>query len=216
MSVRHGYHDGFIEVKPIILTIEHHLGLEHEQWEEDDPRLAPLSGMWEMSDLRKQLGIRQNGGKKVWVDFNLADAILCKLRLQNLWRTELLDIYERVCLETPASRAGRIVPKGHRMCARQGCTNTFPLSTGEGKGSNQTRKRYCSKTCNATARKHRRGSVSQLRRRLDQCPNGHDRSPENVYEYTIKSGPKAGTRVRRCRLCFNAAQQAYRAERKAA
>ena len=218
MSHRHGPHDGFVPATDIILTIETHLGLEHEEWEEDDPRLAPLSGMWEFSDLRKQLGIRQNGGKLRWIPFWLADALLCKLRLANLWRSELEHIYLGVNLtDELGNQYLRPTEKGWRRCARGGCVKVFPLRDPEGgKGSYHPNRRYCSDGCAATDAKHQRGARSQLSRRFDQCPSGHDRSPENVYEYTIRSGKKAGTRVRRCRICFNNAQRAYRAERKAA
>lgn len=104
-----------------------------------------------------------------------------------------------------------------RRCERKGCTNVFLVPDPEGgKGSNQTRKRYCSRACNATARKHRKGVRSQKERRFDTCPAGHDRSPENTYVYTIKSGAKAGYEVRRCRICFNEAQRRWRGERMAA
>ena len=104
----------------------------------------------------------------------------------------------------------RIRPVIHH-CERRGCSHTFVVpDPAGGKGSNQTRKRYCSAGCYATALKHRKGVRSQVARRFDTCPSGHDRSPENVYEYVIKSGPKAGYTVRRCRPCFNSAQRAYR------
>lgn len=102
-----------------------------------------------------------------------------------------------------------------RRCARAGCSNQFRVPDGTGKGSNQTRKRYCSKGCNATARKHRRGVRSRQSRRFDTCPAGHDRTPENTYEYVIASGPKKGMAARRCRICFNEAQRRWR-ERRAA
>jgi len=198
---------GYIPALLFIRTVEVHMNLGEDQWEEDDPRLAPLTEMWEFSDLRKQLGIRQNGGRIRMIPFGLADLILCKLNLVELWRGPLADVYYAASLEEGHGLQWvRPVPKGYRRCERVGCSEVFAAKMHRGRA-----KRYCTTRCGDAESKARRvGSRSQIARANDTCPSGHDRSPENVYEYTIKSGPKAGTLVRRCRPCFNAAQAAYR------
>lgn len=209
MPARNGYHNGYVPAFEVITTIEHHLGLEHENWEEDDPRLAPLTSMWEMADLRKQLGIRQNGGKLRWIPFGLADSVLCKLRLQNLWRHELLEAYERVNLSgSCGTQWVRPVPKGYARCQLVGCSEIFPSPNARG-----VRQKYCSKKCKQHASQaRRRGFRSQLSRRFDTCPAGHDRSPENTYIVNHKSGQVEY----RCRVCENERKAARRAEREAA
>lgn len=187
MPVRNGYHNGYVPAYEVITTIEHHLGLEHENWEEDDPRLAPLTGMWEFSDLRKQLGIRQNGGKLRWIPFGLADSVLCKLRLQNLWRHELLEIYEAVNLSgSCGTQWVRPVPKGMARCGRVGCSVVFEQRTSGSK------KKYCSVICKNQAYKLRSGQTKSAPtgpgRHLSalRCKNGHERTPENTYLYKGK------------------------------
>lgn len=55
--------------------------------------LSPLLAYWDGSDLRKML-TRKHG----WIDFNLADQILCALHLSYLWWSELSDLYYAVNL----------------------------------------------------------------------------------------------------------------------
>lgn len=55
--------------------------------------LEPLTLYWSGDDLKKMIS-RPHG----WIDFDLADKILCTLNLVELWRGPLEDLYLEVSL----------------------------------------------------------------------------------------------------------------------
>lgn len=125
------------------------------------------------------------------VDFDLADRLFCALGRPDVWRGELLDVYEGM----------QILER----CAHPDCSVCFapPLHGGR-------RKRYCSQSCADSGRrglrriKHFRGRA-QLKHSA-KCRNGHLRTPENTIH--LQSG-----RIR-CRVCNNAtSNRLYHAKR---
>lgn len=208
-----GPHKGYIPAEPFMLSVEGALNLDRGDWSDENDRLAPLSQLWDMDDLRKMLGIGDQRSRE-WIPFGFADAILCKLNLVELWREQLADFYYAANLtRNNGYQYVRAAPKGHARCQRVGCSNTFPLRDPRGgRGSYHPNKRYCSEGCQATDSKHRRGSRSRLNRSLGQCPRGHDRSSENTYIYINSKGYES----RRCRVCFRENQRVYRAQKEAA
>lgn len=114
-------------------------------------------------------------------DFDLVDRLFCALGRPDVWRGELLDIYEGM----------RLLER----CAHPDCSAQF-LQPSHG----CRRKRYCSQACADSGRrgyrriKHFKGRAQ--RKHSAKCRNGHQRTPENTI--TLKSG-----RIR-CRICNNA------------
>ena len=134
----------------------------------DDPSpLSPVEQYWNVDDLRKMLNPQGRSGG--WIEFDLADKLLCCLHLTDSWHGRLEDLYLSVNLEPEQPRV-RKAPSGEHRCAARGCTNTF-IPWGK---RNQI---YCSQKCGA---RDRRELAGRYGKRYDKCPNGHDRSPENV------------------------------------
>jgi hypothetical protein len=132
--------------------------------------------------------------KNEGADFDLVDKLFCALGRPDVWRGELLDVYEGMCLL--------------ERCAHPGCSVQFVPPSHGGR-----RKRYCSQSCADSARrglrriKHFRGRAQ--REHSAKCRNGHPRTPESTIR--LKSG-----RIR-CRVCNNAtSNRLYHAKRRAA
>lgn len=113
------------------------------------------------------------------VDFNVADRLLCVTGNVDLWLTELHEVYYSTPLDDEDNRYPTKSTK--RFCERPGCGKMF-----EQHPRQRSRHRYCSKACRAAEqRKRRRARRGQpvgqrFGTKYGQCPNGHDRSPENV------------------------------------
>lgn len=182
---------GHVPSYDIIWAIEEALGIEGP-WEDSDERLQPLTRIWNIDDLKVQLGV---GRKPKWVDFDLADQVICALGRVDFWRNELEHIYLSVRLKDKSTFRGRKAARGSRRCARTGCSNIFVPRKG---GHPQ---RFCSPVCKYTHHSaERRGSRSRENRRYDTCPAGHDRSPENSRVVQHKSGQVEI----RCKICERA------------
>lgn len=139
-------------------------------------------------------------GKRTTISFDAADKILCGINMPFAWREpDLLPLYLELDLDGPAVE--RLQPP-HR-CARPGCSKIFPA------GRYADRKKYCSRKCKGQASQARtRGFRSQLSRKYDRCPAGHDRSPENVREYVHR---KTGQVEHRCIICERQRKHARKA-----
>lgn len=113
------------------------------------------------------------------VDFDVADRLLCATGNVSLWVTELHDVYYGTVLDDEDKRFP--TKSTTRFCERPGCGKQF-----EQHPRQKTRHRFCSKACRAAEqrkrRRARRGQPVGTRfgTKYGQCPNGHDRSPENV------------------------------------
>lgn len=205
---RRGLRYGDVRAREVVAAINGALGIEGD-WHDDDERLQPLTRYWEIEDLKKMLG-REHG----WIEFNLADRMLCLLGLPHLWIGPLSDTYARVNLRETASPYARTrnSPKGRRRCARPGCLRTFDEAGGHVPRSGRTRKRYCSTACRIQDYRHRAGvhrSVDGPGRSflVSRCRRGHEFTEENT-----KWRPD-GTKT--CRTCIRESE-ARRAERRAA
>lgn len=161
-----------------------------------DSRLMPLTRMWEPDDFLK-MWTRED---REVVPFDFADKVLCLLGLFNLWWGPLSEIYYSVILED--RKNFRTVPKDHRRCKAAGCTNIFPR-----KRANRFEKEFCSTQCQKNHwLREQRNSPTMKAKRMDKCPKGHDRSPENVYQ-------PPGNRSIQCRVCNRESKAALRERR---
>lgn len=181
---------GHLPSNRIIEAIDASLGTEWP-WDFPDDRLAPTERYWSPNDLKKMLG-HGAGARDEWVEFDLADKLLCCLNLHELWYSELEDIYLEVYLG-PVRVYARKTAKGVNRCAAPGCSNEF---TPWGK----RKQKYCSQACGNRARRESSGRYGT---QYGTCPKGHDRSPENTYDR-----PGGGTACRVCRR--EAAAEKYR------
>lgn len=190
---------GHVPSERIVAAIDEALGTEwpwsfpYGPFDEPSP-LMPLTRFWKGDDIKLMLSPARNGG---WIEFDFADKMLCVLSLEDLWRGELSDLYEAVDLQTEQQRVRR-APPGSIRCGRRGCGTLFKPG--------MPWARYCSKNCKMAEQRHRRSEREQRPQRYghryDTCPNGHDRSPENVYER-----PNGSIACRACRR--EAAQAKY-------
>src|SRR3990167_9413857 len=171
-----------VPLKPVREAVEAAMALQ--EWSVEDERLMPLTRMWDADDFKKMF-VRTD---RETIPFDFADQTLCLLGLQFLWWDELSDIYYSVDL-TPREKV-RTVPKGHKRCEADGCANVFLPKRKDQK--------YCSTSCMKKQWwRDKYGSKSLTNKRMDQCPRGHDRSPENV-RYEIS---KDGKKLLRCLVC---------------
>lgn len=179
------------------------LGIEDGHFGTDHPELICLTRMWDDSDrIWKVLNGTGDARGQEWMEFNVADQLLCLLGLQLCWYEELEDIYYAVNLRTrPISRT---TPKGERRCERDGCSAVFAPT--------MPWQRFCSQQCQRAQwrNEHSEGARTMKSRRYDQCPQGHDRSPENTQWILDK---RSGKLKPRCRVCFNEHRRAVYAEK---
>jgi len=197
---------GYVPVQRIRDFIAAQLNITDGYFAPNHPELVCFTRMWNTSDRPWQtLNGTGEAKNQEWMEFDIADKMLCLLGLQGHWREELEDIYLAVDL-SGVSRS-RMMPKGVKRCEANGCANTFvDLHRGHPR-------HYCSKTCRMTQRgRRRKGRRSLDSKRYDTCPHGHDRSPENA---AWGKGVK-GKLVLRCRVCIKEKQRAYRARLKVA
>lgn len=167
------------------------------EWSRDEPKLQPLTRMWEIDDLEKML-VERDGKSVKWVRFDLADKVLCLLNLPHLWWGPLRSWYYRVVLDGTESQLDRPVPKGMKRCERDGCSTVF-----EKRGTGQSEKKFCCLTCLRTQQYRRINDARSLGERADECPHGHVRTEENTY--VSKRGHKE------CRVCKRDRMRARRA-----
>lgn len=116
------------------------------------------------------------------VDFDLADRLFCALGRPDVWRGELLDLYEGMTIL--------------EKCRRDGCSVSYVPRMGGPSGF----QRYCSRRCRQMANLKAVGKVKDATKRnlKTSCRNGHKRTPEN----TANDGA--------CRICDRAAQKRKR------
>lgn len=178
------------------LHLEGYFGYEHDA-------LLPLLRMWGVSDRMWKKLSRGEG----WMEFNVADKMLCLLGLQGRWREDLEDIYLLVNLD--AHQHARVVPAGHHRCERAGCSSVFSVT------GRRQHKRFCCDTCRSSEHQLKTGttttSVRGPGRRLEslRCRNGHERTEENTRTFE-----RDGKTITDCRICQRASMQRYR-DRKA-
>lgn len=191
---------GRVPAERIVEEVNRALGLTWPwSFKEDDPSpLSSLTKYWDGDDLRKML---RDGDRWKWIEFDLADRILCSAGLPHLWWGQLSDIYYGVDLSKIKSSRVRNAEIGKRRCARPGCTKQFVPHPRAPK-SGPKMQRYCSASCCQMARAYRIGlrprpSESPQKRRDGTggyvCRNGHERTKENTRI------TKDGRRV--CRIC---------------
>ena len=155
-----------IPTAPIRPFIENYL----ETCDSESPllTLATATGLGE----RRLYGILYEQDE---LEFDTADRLICHIDV-NIWRRELPDLYYGVDLSSP-SRPRR--SRKTRRCECPGCSNEF---TPEPRGAHQAK--FCSPTCKVKAyrarRRIREERPARYGTRYDRCPNGHDRSPENI------------------------------------
>lgn len=138
---------GFVPTDRIIEVINQSLGIEWP-WvfqsglgvgENDDVEPSPLESLciyWDGSDLRTVLG------RNDFIEFDLADRILCALNLVELWRGPLEDIYLEVNLSPVEESEVHPHDPDAKKCARGECNNHFIVRRGRGKP-----RKYCSDRC---------------------------------------------------------------------
>lgn len=128
------------------------------------------------------------------IEFDVADRLLCKLNLQDSWRSELSDHYYSVDISAPRSQSTQRREawdrsKGVARCARAGCLKTY-------KPKNK-RQKFCSNACRTYDYLMRTGKRRPRHESKEfVCRNGHERSKENTYV------SPAGKRC--CRICRSA------------
>ncbi len=195
-----GRSEGHVPLERIRSLLIEKLHIEDGHFSTDHPELVCLTRMWDDGDrIWKALNDTGQSKGQFWMEFNVADKLLCLLGLQGCWWDELADVYYSVDL-TKGSIA-RTAEKDEVRCANPACSVTFsPFNGGR-------RKVYCTAACKnqhwSQRHKAKRSEGAQGRtlksKRYDTCPHGHDRSPENaVWEKGSKGKP-----VLRCRECLN-------------
>ena len=191
---------GHVPSQRIIDEIDYELG---SQWPwpfpksiYDDPSpLAPIEKFWDPDDLRKM--IRPDGRTGGWIEFDLADKLLCCLHLTDSWRGRLEDIYLEVNLD-PVEKIETVnlrPTESLGVCARSECDNVFPAAR-----TGRPRK-YCSNRCRQMAR-------------VKKAPEGRVRCAR--VGCTTEFTPRARARHQKyCSTnCAFAEQRARRAKRK--
>ena len=101
-----------------------------------------INGFWRspLNDLEKKVGLAEESlyhhmqGKRKFMDFNLADRIICALGVPMIWHVEpLKDVYQGIQFE-------------EKECARPGCSR--PVVPGKfTPKSGPKAKRFCSSDC---------------------------------------------------------------------
>lgn len=128
-------------------------------------------------DTLRKLVWQGRGGTTI--DFDLADRLLCKMGRSDVWHGRLNELYSNVVLidDGPKRAYGR--PSGARMCEGAECSTEFVPDP------RSPHQRFCSTSCKRKSywkrRREREGVKPRFGTRYGQCPNGHERSPENTY-----------------------------------
>lgn len=176
---------------------------EHKEFDRRERLLSPgLTTLAIKTALHFDVIERVYSGRKISVQFDTADRILCAVGAVQAWYDEpLLSIYRE-------HSAMEVDPPKNR-CHRRGCSNVVPPRAFPG---GRPRK-YCCLSCrNRDYLRKRRPRVGRYSNLMDKCVHGHDWSPENTY--VTPDG-----KHRLCRQCMrdNAkAQRQKQRKRKAA
>lgn len=162
-----------IPTKVIVPFIQEYLNAY--QMDEETSTVGPVQVLADRAGLHSDSLRNYLGYRKQTMDFDMADRLICAIGRPMLWRSELLEWYERVDLSDPPKPPP---PKyGLIRCFRPGCTQMFEPKMPWAK--------YCSKACKASVqgnrRRRKKGVPTRYGTRWGTCPRGHDRSEENVY-----------------------------------
>lgn len=135
-------------------------------------------------------------GRSKTIDFDDADKLLCVTNLNDLWATELRDLYQGAVLHDGGTRHRVASASGKKVCARRGCSALFLPN------KHKPGQKFCSNACRTSEWSiQHKGIKTRLRgkgRALEalSCPNGHERTKENT-KVTV-------TGARRCKICERA------------
>lgn len=175
-----------IPAAPIVEVLNKYLVGESERAGEGEYIRGQITSLAERADVSGDTLQKILKGRNQTIDFDLADRLLCKANLHELWFTDLRELYDQaVLVEQNRSRRHTITPPSQvRVCARAGCSVTFVPNP-----KVAHKQRFCSHRCGAADWKVRKfGHKTPLRgpgRKLEKltCKNGHERTPENTGHY---------------------------------
>jgi hypothetical protein len=180
-----------IPAAPIVAVVEAYLAVTGDRIGDGVNERASVFSLAAQADIHQNTLEKILNGKTATIDFDLADRLLCAANMNDLWRTDLREIYDGAQLVDDIRQHKAGSATGSRVCIRRGCSNQFvpPI--------NNPRKRFCSNACRSADWKQRRfGVISPAGpgRKLRElvCKNGHERTPENT---VFQGGRKF------CRIC---------------
>lgn len=196
-----------IPAEPIAVVIRAYLGSMEGRRGEAGFTPGGVRTLAERADINEDTLQKILVGRTKTIDFDLADRLLCITNMNDLWLTDLRELYESAVLPEGEKQFKVSFVSGRKVCARVGCSETFiPPKIRPGK-------MFCSPTCmSANAWQRKNGIKSRARgkgRKLEllTCKNGHDRTSENT-----RIDPNG---VRRCLDCQRKSDAEYRARQRA-
>lgn len=168
-----------IPVEPIAQVVRSYL--EAEGTRLDDGAFAPASilPLAERVDVLPDTLDSWLKGDTATIDFDVADRLLCAMNLQDLWLTDLHDVYTAAPLVEGPKKFTVKPASGKRMCARVTCTETFIPKP------KHPHQRFCSGRCAGAARRVKANPEAKIRGKgcillKLECKKGHERTPENT------------------------------------
>jgi hypothetical protein len=171
-----------IPAAPIVQVVQRYLQAEGTRLTDGTFVPAPLSPLAERIDVHADTLESWLTGHVATIDFDVADRLLCAMNQQDLWHTDLQDLYLTAPLQEGKKKFSVAAVSGSKVCARIGCSVRFTPKI------RNPRQRFCCRKCYQAyyqAEKQRGGykqgaygpgcSLLAL-----TCRNGHQRTTKNT------------------------------------